>query len=591
MCSISGWYISNCPYGENDLNKCNEAMRHRGPDDWGLFIDNTAGIGLAHNRLSIIDLSKRGHQPMFDQEEEFAIVFNGEIYNFRNLRGELKELGYRFQSETDTEVVLHSYRQWGAACVNRFAGMFAFAIWDSKQQELFLARDPMGIKPLYYWQKTNNSGFVFASEIKAFLQFPDFKPVVNMQALQQFIEFGYTYSSRMTIFAGVRKLLPGHTLLVKSGIHEKSQPYFYPDVSSRNHYDSYQDFEDILYKTLSQVVSEHLIADVPIGLLLSGGLDSSIIAAIAARQCSIKTFSMGFSDSVIDERPFARIASKFIGTDHHEFLITPLEIIDNLHETSGFFDDLFADWGMITTRILYKRCREMGVKVVIVGEGCDELFGGYMTDFLNPSIKNRFPIFWRIFQLYRFYSGRRYGLGVYSFYLMMKSYLRQTQGDFYSAIRLFETRNQLPNNYVMKVDKGSMSVSVEARVPFLDRRIAALAYRSPQHFLLREGTQKWILRLMAKHQNLLPPEIVWRDKFGAAIANSWMDESPIFRGYARDVVMEKNSWTDKLGLREAMYDFFYRDKKGYPLPRAISIFSHIAWRLLILNLWSKIYLR
>ena len=286
--------------------------------------------------------------------------------------------------------------------------------------------------------------------------------------------------------------------------------------------------------------------------------------------------------------PHARSVATHIGSDHHEILVHQREVVDRIEEVVWFFDDLFADWGTVSTRILYRKCHEQGIKVVLVGEGSDELFGGYPV--FVAARHARGPMLWRLFQLYRRYAGRRYGTQFATFAMVMRKYLAQVGGDMFQAVRLFESRNQLPNNYVMKVDKASMSVSVEARAPFLDRRVADLAFAMPSDHLMGEGTDKLVLRAMAERHALLPREITRRPKFGASIAASWMDESVEFRRYAAARILARDGWADRLGLRAAMTDFFEGRKAGYAFPRAISIFRNLAWRLLLLDLWSRKYL-
>jgi asparagine synthase (glutamine-hydrolysing) len=587
MCGICGWFV---PEGQRrdreQLSAMANAIAHRGPDDRGVFLDEGRGIALGHNRLSIIDLSEAGHQPMISEGGRTVLTYNGEIYNFKELRRELASLGHSFISKTDSEVVLRGFMQWGTSCVERFCGMFAFAIWSADRDLLFLARDPLGMKPLYY--TTLPGGFVFASEVKAFLALPDFRARMNRSSLNQFLEFGYTFDENETSLEGVFKLPPGHTLEVLKGRTGRPSAYYAPATPSEDHGGSLGDREKELFGTMSEVVSQHLIADVPVGLLLSGGIDSSVIAALAARQTSITTISMGFAESGVDERSYARIVSDYIGSNHIEVTLDQAEVREDLEDVVWYFDDLFADWGTVSTRLLYKKCRGQGSKVVLVGEGSDELFGGYPV--FEASMDGRGPKVWRLFQLYRRYAGRRYGNQFQKFYTIIKRYLGKRSDDFFHAVRLFESRNQLPNNYVMKVDKASMSVSVEARAPFLDRRIAEIAYRTPHGYLLRDGTNKFLLRSMARHYRLLPEQIINRPKYGASIAASWMDESEGFRHYARNVILDKAGWVDELALRGAMTDYFDNGRKGYAFPRAISIFSNLAWRLLLINLWSKKYL-
>lgn len=569
-----------------------DAIAHRGPDDRGYFIDLSRGIALAHNRLSIIDLTSAGHQPMISEDGNTVVVYNGELYNFQELRKELEGLGHVFKSRTDTEVVLRSFMQWGTSCVKRFYGMFAFAVWAKAEGRLFLARDPMGMKPLYY--AVLPQGFVFASEIKAFLTLPDFVPEINRHSLQQFLEFGYIFNDQETSLRGIYKLPPGFYLEVKDGACKVLQSYFTPSAPAPCHKPEggladLDSLTDRLYSILSEVMEQHLIADVPVGLLLSGGLDSSILAAMASRRTQVTTISMGFADSEVDERNYAHIVARFIGSDHREILIHPPEVYENLEDTVWYFDDLFADWGMLTTRLLYKQCRDLGIKVVLVGEGCDEMFGGYSS--LGQFSDFRGPMWFQLFRIYRWYAGRRYGKLFPEFYSIWRDYLRKGEGDHFYAKRWFESRRQLPNNYCMKVDKASMSVSVEARAPYLDRRIVEFAYQLPKEYLLSEETNKVILRNLAGRYELLPPHITNRAKYGASIAASWMDESEQMREYARSIILAKSSWVDELGIRGAMIDFFDGRRKGYRFPRAISIFSNLAWRLLLLNLWSCKYLK
>lgn len=588
MCGISGWFLEHG--GSRDdahLFAMADAIEHRGPDDRGYFYDRERGVAFAHNRLSIIDLSAAGHQPMTSEDGRFALSYNGELYNFQQLKAELEALGHTFRSRSDTEVVLRSFIQWGPASVERFCGMFAFVIWSNDSGKLFLARDPLGMKPLYYTALAGDQGFVFASEIKAFLALPDFKVRINRDALEQFLEFGYTFDDHATALEGVFKLPPGHSMEVVNGSPLAPKPFFVPPAPEVNGRRDERETETELYNTLSEVVAQHLIADVPVGLLLSGGLDSSVTAALAARHTRITTISMGFAESEIDERPSARIVASHIGSDHREISIHPHEISDGLEEIAWYFDDLFADWGTVSTRLMYQKCRELGIKVVLVGEGSDELFGGYpIFDF---ALHARGPMTWKLFQLYRRYAGRRYGSHFAKFAAIMRRYLGESNGDLFNAVRLFESRNQLPNNYVMKVDKASMSVSVEARAPFLDRRVAELAYRTPAHCLLKDGTNKHLLRSMAERFQLLPLETTRREKFGASIAASWMDDSQKFRDYARQVILDRNGWVDEFGLRAAMTDYFSGKRQGYSFPRAISLFNNLAWRLLLLNLWSRRY--
>jgi asparagine synthase (glutamine-hydrolysing) len=585
MCAIGGWLVDpRAGLDQAALDRLMAAMAHRGPDDAGKLIDSDAGLAIGHNRLSIIDLGSGGHQPMVNANNGDVLSFNGEIYNFRELRRQLETKGYCFQSQSDTEVLLQSFAAWGVECVRHIRGMFTFAVWRPPERALFLFRDPMGIKPLYYWNWADH-GVVFASELKALLAFPRFRASVDRRAMGQFLEFGYTFEGDRTILKGIHKVPPGHFLRVRRNEKPKLERYFWPKVASDQAARA-SDVEEELHATLSEVVAQHLIADVPVGLLLSGGLDSSLLAALAAGKTTVRTFSMGFAQSRLDERAHARRVARHIGSEHEEILIAPQEVTDDLESTITCFDDLFADWGTISTRLLYRKCRERGIKVVLVGEGADELFGGY--DVFRFSASRALTDWW-LFQLYRRYCGQRYGRYFAAFRASMRDYLDTVHGDRFDAIRLFETRNQLPNNYVMKVDKASMSVSVEARVPYLDQRVAEIAYRIPKSLLLAEGTEKSVLRRVARRFQLLPEETLVRPKLGGSMAASWLDEQETFRSFARDIILTGGGWTDALGLRSAMEDYFINNREGYAFPRAISIFRNLAWRLLILEMWSNAY--
>ena len=582
MCGIAGWLLR---HGEREdarvLDSLVATLRHRGPDDHGTFHDSGRGVGLAHTRLSIIDLSEAGRQPMQSPSGR-RLVFNGEIYNFADLRRELEARGHRFVSNTDCEVVLLGYDEWGSHVVRRLRGMFAFAVWSPQDESLFLARDPMGMKPLYYRALPRERGWAFASEVKAFRRLPGVENRVNQDALTQYLELGYTYDLHATSLHGVQKLPPGNTLHIHRSRVEAPRAYFTPprpDVAPRA---SIEDREEELYAVLQTVVRQHLVADVPVGLLLSGGLDSSLLAALAAKHGPLTTLTMAFSESRVDERADARRVAQHVGSRHHELCFGPDEIQSGLEGAVDCVDDLFADWGVISTRLVYQRARQIGLKVVLVGEGADELFGGYPI-FEQAS---RPSPFWML-RVYRRYCGRRWARDYWRFRRVLRGRLAESHGDRFHAVRLFESRHQLPNNYVMKVDKASMSVSVEARAPWLDQRVAELAYRTPESFLLSNGTNKYLLRFMARRRQLLPEDVAARPKFGASIAASWMGESPSFRGYARAVILDSHGWVDTLGLRDAMERYFDRGQPGYAFPRAISIFSNLAWRLLLLNLWSR----
>ncbi|GAB4203246.1 MAG: N-acetylglutaminylglutamine amidotransferase [Tibeticola sp.] len=570
MCGIAGWLFKADEEPAPDrLGRMAQAISHRGPDDEGFYRLPAAGLALAHRRLSIIDLSDASHQPMIDDATGVVLAYNGEIYNFRGLRRELQDLGHRFRSAGDTEVLLRAWLQWGVDCLPRLAGMFAFALWDPRSATLHLARDATGMKPLYLYPAAQ--GAAFASEVKAFRELPGFVGRLDAHGLQQFLEFGYVFDGCGTSLSGVEKLLPGQRVELRAGRVVRRVTWFTPN--SPDHTDERDEAARVaeLGVALDLVVGEHLIADVPVGLLLSGGLDSSLGAALAARRGRLTTICMGFGNSDVDERAQAQTVAAHIGSDHHELLIQPQELQQEIQHAAWVFDDLFADWGTLTTRLLYRRCRAMGLKVVLVGEGADELFGGYDVFNLPPRLG-----LWQQFRLYQRYAGRRYGKLFGAFRAALREALDAGAGDPFHAVRLFESRRQLPNNYVMKVDKASMSESVEARAPYLDWRIAELAWRTPAAWLQRGGENKYLLRSLARQQGLLPTAISARKKFGAPLAVGWMDDDADFRDFARSTILAPGSQTERLGLAPAMRAYFDEGQPGDPLPLPLSVFRNLA---------------
>ena len=584
MCGIVGW-LGKTEFHQQWKHKSHaflDGQQHRGPDSRGQYIDDKNGLFIGHNRLSIIDLTELGNQPM-KCDRGNVLAFNGEIYNHIELRGELTELGYTFKSKSDTEVLLIALQNWGIECLPRLNGMFAFAYWQQVSQTLHLVRDPMGIKPLYYSTSFSESTVVFSSELNNLRSNTDKQSKIDSRTLKQVLEFGHSIDEHATIFEDMLKVAPGQRLEFRRGTAIKRRTYYQPNnclISC----DNKVEHERLLFKNLETVVRQHFVADVPVGLLLSGGLDSSLIAALASKHRQIHTISMGFSDSSVDEREYAREVASLIGSQHTEVLITPQDILESVEHVASHFDDVFVDWGLISTRLLYEKCSQNGIKVVLVGEGSDELFGGYPTyRFAQKSKPNE----WSVFKLYRMYAGRRYGSQYFAFRKLIKSYLRRCNNDLFSALRMFETRNRLPNNYIQKVDKASMSVSVEARTPFLDVRIADIAYATPSELLLNAQDEKLILKRIARKHSLLPESILQRQKFGAGIASDWLTSSKIMREYARDVILDTDGLSHQLGYSRAMKRFFDDGKIGYRAPHPISLFSNLAWRLLILNLWAR----
>lgn len=586
MCGIAGWLAApGARVDRETLRSMALTLYHRGPDDAGEYLDAAGAVGLMHRRLSILDLSAASRQPMVAADTGEVLACSGEVYNYRDLRRELERRGRSFHTAGDTEVVLQALVEWGPEAFRRFAGMFAIAFWSPSERRLWLARDATGMRPLYLAELPGR-GLVFASELKALLDAPGFRPEVDPRSLGQFLEFGYVFEGRRTMLLGVEKLLPGEVIEARDGAVARRFRHFDPPPAELEAARPAEERVSELYSTLGEVVREHLVAGVPVGLLLSGGIDSSLIAALAAREGPLTTVNMAVGRSEIDERAPARRAAAALGTHHQEIEIAPEQIVAEITAGAWVFDDLFADWGTVSTRMLYRRFRELGFKVALVGEGADELFGGYPV---FEKAAETTGLLGRI-RLYQLYAGRHFGRQFADFSAILERYLDSAGSDLFQAVRRFECDRQLPSNCAMKVDKASMSVSLEARAPFLDRRVAELAYRTPTTSLLRGGENKWLLREVARRYGLLPEEVTGRRKRGASIALSWLEEVPEFRDFARAVVLDPSGWCDELGLRRAMERYF-GGKSGYPRPHSRSIFRNLVWRLLLLNLWSQHYLR
>ncbi|MBW1782942.1 MAG: asparagine synthase (glutamine-hydrolyzing) [Deltaproteobacteria bacterium] len=379
MCGIVG-FRSNRTMGRlrESLREATSRLVHRGPDDTGLFFDEESGVGLGHRRLSVIDLSEAGRQPMATEDGRVHIVYNGEIYNFQEIRGTLEGQGHGFRTETDTEVILKAYLEWGMDCVTRFVGMFAFALWDRRIETLFLARDRIGIKPLYYYYAEGE--LLFASELKALMAFKGFPRKVDPDAVPLFLHYGYVPAPR-TIFRDTWKLLPGH-YLVYDGKHLKTYTYWSLPQDGVIQEDLGGEEEDVinaLDRVLGEAVSCRLISDVPLGALLSGGIDSSIIVALMqkASRRPVRTFSIGFRERGYDEAPWAAKVAAHLGTDHTAFYVTPQDAIDVIPRLPEIYDEPFADASAVPT-CLVSRLARTRVTVALSGDGGDEQFAGYV---------------------------------------------------------------------------------------------------------------------------------------------------------------------------------------------------------------------
>ncbi len=588
MCGIFGVWTARAQV--EALAAMDALLAHRGPDASGSWVSQGLGLALGHRRLSILDLSDAGRQPMSSRDGRCVLVFNGEIYNFRDLRRELEAGGRSFLSECDTEVLLAGYEVWGERVLDRVRGMFAFAIWDRDRATLLLARDATGVKPLF-WAELPAGGFAFASEAKAFAAAPGIDLVPCVRSVAQYVEFGYAWDEERSMFEGVRKLAPGTLLRVRGASAGRPVRWWRPPriagaVSEERR-------ADALVATLETVVAEHLVADVPIGLLLSGGLDSSVVAALACRRTTepLRTISVGFEPCPDDERAHARRVAAHLGTRHEEIVLSPGDVMEDFQSGAWFYDDLFWDTGFVTSLAIYRLCRERGLKVVLVGEGSDEIFGGYRNfGLLGGRRFDRLPEGLHRYLFYRQYSGRQWGGELAGFVALVRRLRLEAGGDWFDTVRRYELRHQIPNNLNMKVDRASMASSVEARVPFQDRRVVEAACRAPREALLANGTNKHLLRLAARRARLLPDEIVDRPKFGMLMPGGWLAADPGLSALAAELVLAPDAWAGRLGVRPLVRAFFEgRERTWARHFRAHLAFGTLAWRLFVLELWTRAY--
>ena len=570
MCGIAGVFdfSSKGAIPESLLRQMADTLAHRGPDDEGFYQDPAAGLGLAFRRLSIVDLSG-GHQPMSTPDGRYWIVFNGEIYNHLAVRAELEGRGRTFRTRCDTEVIVQAYAEYGPACVEKLLGMFALAIWDSTKRQLFVARDRIGIKPVYY--AVLNGTFVFASEIKALFKYPELTPRLDRGELARYFTF-LSVPPPSTLFEGVQKLRAGHWFLVEEGKGVGApQRYWTPLVDgpiAGNEKDLAVQVRDLL----SDAVKIRLMSDVPFGAFLSGGVDSSAIVALMAQHMDrpVETFSVGYkNDPGFNELENARRTAKLFGTNHHEVLIDHEDFRRFLPRLVHHQDEPIADPVCVPLYYVAELARQNGVIVTLVGEGSDELFFGYdfhnrvwrmvrqwwgplsatprsvrallaaaAAPFLDPA-RQDFLQRWRD-------GGEPFLGGAVTFYpeelrrvfpgladdtrrdaILQHLYdeidTARPSADFPMRASYLELMYRLPELLLMRVDKMTMAASVEGRVPFLDHRLVELAFRIPGELKVKDGVSKYILKEALR--DILPPDIIHRRKVGFHVpVTRWFEE-------------------------------------------------------------------
>ena len=615
MCGIAGFAQIQSKVDEPVVRRMTASLVHRGPDQQGCYTGDHVALGAV--RLQVIDLGG-GEQPILTEDGRFVIVYNGEIYNFQELRGELEGLGHRFRSNCDTEVALRAFAQWDTGCFERLRGMFAMAIWSVREQRLVLARDRMGIKPLYIRQAGGD--LIFGSELKALFEHPSVTRRLDRRALQDFLSLNYVPAPR-TLVQGIEKLPAGNYLEWQGGevrVTAYWQLRFAPDHTITEG-DAVAELDDLLRRA----VKEELVSDVPLGVWASGGVDSSVLVHYAAESgAKLKTFSMAFESKSCDESPYFRQIAQRYGTDHHEFELTArAEVMDAVHDFATYSDEPGADAGALPVWFLSKMSRAH-VTVALSGEGGDELFGGYMTyqadrlarpvRKLPRALRRGALAAARLLPVSNAKIGFEYKLKRWlegsllhpdeahlfwngSFSLEQKQRLLGGQASdhlralydgipapdqlgFVNRYLLADQRYYLQDNLLCKVDRMSMAHSLEVRPPLLDHRIVEFAARLPEHFKVRGSQGKWILKRAMRGK--LPKEILNRSKAGLDIpAHEWFRGplAPLFTDTVTPAAVRATGIFSEGAVAELMRD--HKEKRinaGYQL-----------WGLLTLFLWMK----
>ena len=627
MCGICGFCLPDDKrVNPKVLVEMASAIAHRGPDEEGYYV--TAGIALGHRRLSIIDLDT-GKQPIHNEDKTIYIVFNGEIYNFPELKKDLEERGHTFYTKTDTEVLVHLYEDMEEKCLEKIRGMFAFAIWDGRKHKLFLARDRIGIKPLYY--AFNGSTLSFASELKSLLKAPFIDRRLDLESLRLYLTYDFI-PSPYSIMRGIRKLLPGHYLIYREG---QLREGVYWDLDLRDKGEKNSSEDDIcqeIWSRFREAVRMRLISDVPLGVLLSGGIDStSVIAALREEGIdNIKTFSIGFEDPSFDESTFARRAATFFGTEHYEEILDPQKLKDILPPITSLLDEPLADASIIPTFLLSQFTRR-SVKVALGGDGGDELFAGYPTyqafrlaqmyakvpSWLRRNLVERWAMKLPVsfdnmsldFRLKKFIKGVPYPPIIRNYVWLGTFTPQETEGilttevmdelrglDEFSILNNFlcgkefdsllgellflDMKLYLQEGVLVKVDRASMANSLEVRVPFLDHQFVDFVTGLPERLKLKGLTTKYILKKTVKDK--IPREVVFRKKKGFGIpAAKWIagDLKGLFLDVFSEERLKKQGIFDAAVIQKLLEEHFSKRVDN----------RKKLWNLLILQLWWDNY--
>jgi asparagine synthase (glutamine-hydrolysing) len=631
MCGIAGVlrFSNDGEVDAADVRQMCRAIAHRGPDDDGVYTEGRVGLGM--RRLSIVDLAT-GHQPISNEDGSIWIVFNGEIYNHADLRPQLISRGHRYRTHSDTETIVHLYEEYGRDCVHHLRGMFAFAIWDAGKRSLFVARDRLGIKPLYY--RLTPASFLFGSEIKAILAYPGAHPEFNRAGLPEFLAFGYI-SGEDTFYSGVKKLMPGHTLELKETGELKISRYWDLPLHKESEPRPESYYVETYRDLLEQCVENHLMSDVPLGVFLSGGVDSSAVAALMTkiRQAPIETFSVGYSEASYSELPYARTVAQHIRSIHQEVLVTREDFFGSLPHLIWHEDEPIAWPSSIPLYFVAELARNR-VKVVLTGEGSDETLGGYSryaftlrNATLDGVYRRTVPSFlrrglrkfiadsaligasarrklghtflaldrdsWSSFYFDNFFSAfsekdqsclltretaAQFAQG--AAYTHVLENWEHSSGDMLQRLLYTDIKTYLVE-LLMKQDNMSMAASIESRVPFLDHVLAEFAVNIPRKYQLKGLSGKHILKQAM--QGLLPHSILYRPKLGFPTPWSGWLAGPQLEVIEK-LVLEPRSMSRGLFQRPAIERLFREHRAQYR-----DHYDRI-WRLLNLELWQRVCL-
>lgn len=631
MCGICG-YISRKRITEEQLRAMNDTMYHRGPDDSGAEIYEMRGgwqVGFAQRRLSILDLSQLGHQPMHSEDRRISVVYNGEIYNFQELREELAD--YSFRSDCDTEVIIAAYLKWGIACLERFNGMFAIALYDRESQEVYLVRDRIGKKPLYYWYEDGE--LVFASELKPIMKCPGFTAKIEERVLSRYL-FQQYINAPESICQNVYKVEPGAVLRFHQGGISTWKYWDIKEVYHRAQTERIEDYKEAkeqLKTLLKQSVKMRMIADVPLGSFLSGGYDSSLVTAIA-QACSespVKTFSIGFHEEKYNEAKYARAVAEHLGTDHTELYIDEQDMFKLVESIPKYYDEPFADSSQIATMMVSQLAREH-VTVALSGDGGDEFFCGYniydnvgqaqkldrlggmvhglcnLPGIRQMHMEERLPFKVRVIAGNRERESKtQFGAGNYPAraramvkrlpageealpvqYLTESGYGVQ---DWQIRRMLLDMDTYLPGDILCKVDRASMKYSLESRCPILDKEVMECSFKIPHKYKYAGGSKKYILKDIA--YDYIPKELLERPKVGFGVPlDKWL------RGPLREQLSDYSSYEylKKQGVFDAEYvsgkvgEYI---KTGDAGPATGANYSKITWSFFVFQQWYETYMR